>query len=196
MSFELGRVSIINDTDCDVSTPAPETVLNGSGSTEDLSVIFPSLIKICQILSAIMARLFSRRASLDDNEHLLEEVAIVDNMLLDWRKNLPQACAEDSELLGADIAAASLSTVILHCIYYNALLVIHRGALFGKLPSSAAAQANKRIASADTVCLNASRSLAKCINVVANTAASWPFTRYGKAFLQMTQKQFMQLADH
>lgn len=125
-----------------------------------------------------MSRLFSRTAQSNDEQSLLDSVTSVDKMLLDWRNSLPPQWSADPELMGADLDQDTLHSLILHCTYYNALLVIHRAALFGKMPAAVKEQLSMRMASAETVCLNASRALAKCINVMAGTSASWPFIRY------------------
>lgn len=178
ISFEFGRLSIINDTDCDMESitaivPSNQSVETGAAR----STGFLSLVKICQILSTIMARLFSRTADSNDEQSLLDQVTSVDKMLLDWRNGLPPQWSADPELIGAEMTPQALHGMFLHCTYYNALLVIHRAALFGKLPTALRGQLNMRMASAETVCLNASRSLAKCINVMTSTSASWPFIK-------------------
>lgn len=155
----------------------PGIIQGHTSGAEPQPTVFPSLIKICQILSTIMVRLFSRTANPNDEQSLLRQIASVDKMLLEWKNNLPQIWTTDPELIGADMAAQSADSLVLHCMYYNAMLVIHRAALFGKLPMSAKDQQNQRIASAETVCLNASRSLAKCINILTYAPASWPFLR-------------------
>lgn len=178
ISFEFGRLSIINDTDCDTESITALVPSNRSVETvATRSTGFLSLVKICQILSTIMARLFSRTADSNDEQSLLDQVTSVDKMLLDWRNNLPPQWSADPELIGAEMTPQTLHGMFLHCTYYNALLVIHRAALFGKLPTALKERLNMRMASAETVCLNASRSLAKCINVMTSTSASWPFIK-------------------
>jgi hypothetical protein len=124
-----------------------------------------------------MARLFSRVSEPSDEDSLLHEISTVDKMLTDWRNNLPRAWTVDPELIGLDVGAHAVDGLVLQCLYYNALLVIHRAALFGKLPATVRDRSNGRIAPAEIVCLNASRSLAKCINVLTSAPASWAFSR-------------------
>jgi hypothetical protein len=141
-------------------------------------IVFPHLVQICRILSTIMTRLFSRTADPNDEDSLLREISAVDEMLTDWKHNLPRAWTSDPELISTDMGPHAVDGLMLQCLYYNALLVIHRAALFGKLPAAAKNHQNGRIASAEIVCLNASRSLAKCINILTSTTASWAFLRW------------------
>lgn len=180
LSFEAGRLSIINDTDCDVERiTGPALLGSGNDKNETTSepAVFPYMIQLCQILSTIMSRLYSRIAESNDEHSLLKQIATIDKMLTDWRSTLPQTWRTDPDLMGADMSARSMDSVLLYCIYYNALLVIHRAALFGKLPTSVKDFHSVRIASSNVVCLNASRSLAKYVNVLVNSPASWPFLR-------------------
>ncbi|KAK5053842.1 hypothetical protein LTR84_001804 [Exophiala bonariae] len=151
---------------------------NEDSETNSRPAVFPHIIQLCQILSTIMSRLYSRIAESNDENNLLKQIDTIDKMLTDWRSNLPQIWRTDPDLIGADMSAHSMDSVLLYCIYYNALLVIHRAALFGKLPTSAKDRHSVRIASSNVVCLNASRSLAKYVNVLVNCPASWPFLRW------------------
>jgi hypothetical protein len=149
---------------------------SGSRSTEP--AVFPHMIQLCRILSTIMTRLYSRTADSNDEQSLLKQIATTDKMLTDWKNSLPSIWNADPDLIGADnMNAHSMDSMLLYCTYYNALLVIHRAALFGKLPDSVKQYPNNRIASSDVVCLNASRSLAKYVNVLTNSAVRWPFLR-------------------
>ncbi|KIW18217.1 hypothetical protein PV08_02505 [Exophiala spinifera] len=176
LCFECGRPSIINDTDCDVESISLEDDGNVTETSE--AAVFPYLIQICRILSTIMSRLYGRMAESNDELSLLRQIEAIDKMLTDWRSSLPTIWTADPDLMGAEVDSHSRDSVLLYCIYYNALLVIHRAALFGKLPTIAKDYHNGRIASSDVVCLNSSRSLAKYVNVLVNHRENWALLRW------------------
>jgi cytochrome b561 len=99
----------------------------------------------------------------------------MDSRLLEWRTALPPGLQVDSDLVGSRPETQSVAAMLLHCMYYNILLVIHRAALIGSVQVKQ--NANMRIASADTVCLNAARTLARMMNSLADNPSSWSIIR-------------------
>ena len=174
LSFENGRPSIINDADCDVELiNSPQAEALNPDKPERLN-LFRNFTQVCVVLSAITSRLFSKAFEPSDEKSLLKQIETVDAMLLDWKRHLPEGLAADGDLFGIENDARSSGLYLMHCMYHNAMLVVHRAALFGVLSGAAKKHPNRRLASADAVCLNAARSLARALTDLASTEASWP----------------------
>ncbi|PYI10265.1 hypothetical protein BO78DRAFT_426853 [Aspergillus sclerotiicarbonarius CBS 121057] len=155
LSFEVGRPSAINDIECDVDPPGdmPPTPL------------------------------FCKSVTQDEDTALVEEIGALDELLLTWKESLPQALRFDDQLAGVHSQTKSMGCVLLHCIYYNAMLVIHRAALFDMAPLQPLQQSQPRLVAADVVCLNSARALARIVNDLASSPYSWPIIRSTTPYL-------------
>ncbi|PWY80309.1 hypothetical protein BO94DRAFT_626109 [Aspergillus sclerotioniger CBS 115572] len=178
LSFEVGRPSAINDIECDVDPPGdmPPTPVSDLVSPED-EAFFGQLIRLCQLQSTIITQLFCKSVTEGEDTALVEEIGALDEMLLTWKENLPQALRFDDQLAGVHSQTKSMGCVLLHCMYYNAMLVIHRAALFDMAPLQPLQQSQPRLVAADVVCLNSARALARIVNDLASSPYSWPVIR-------------------
>lgn len=174
LSFENGRPSIINDADCDVELISISQAEALNPEKPQQLTFFRQLTGICVVLSAIISRLFSRALEPSDERILLEQIETVDAMLLDWKRNLPEELAADGDLFALESDAQPCGAYLLHCMFHNAILVIHRAALFDVLSDAAKRHPKRRLANAESVCLNAARSLARTVTDLASTCDSWP----------------------
>lgn len=136
------------------------------------------LVEFCRILSDISILLFSKKFEPCDETAHLKQVEAIDTMLLKWKAALPDELQLDAELSGAHVDS-STECVILHCMYYNSLLTIHKAALFDKHSPEVRNNPNHRMAYADVVCWNAARALARAINDLANSGKNWAVMGYG-----------------
>jgi hypothetical protein len=130
------------------------------------------LVEFCRILSDITVLLFSKKLEPCDEAAHLREVEAIDRMLLNWKSALPQQLQLDAELVGS-YPHSTPECLLLHCMYYNSLLTIHKAALFDKHSPEVTSHPYPRIASADIVCWNAARGLARSVNDLANSQSYW-----------------------
>ncbi|CAK7235545.1 hypothetical protein SBRCBS47491_009329 [Sporothrix bragantina] len=186
LSFENGRCSTIHDDDCDAELPVLSqsstpslTWQTGSGSFTFLL----SFIRLAQALSSISLKLFNRTASHLGTDELLHRIAVADNDLLAWRGSLPEHLQPDREPLYArrhQDAVAETGSEMLHCVYYNALVIIHRASLvfMTTQPSILQSHPNMRMAASDAVCLAAARALVRSANHLVLEQHTFPLLRW------------------
>ena len=122
------------------------------------------MVQLCRIQSAILSRLFCKPSISHEDTFLVREIEELDGHLIEWKEKLPSALRVDEQLVGVHFCATSAHCVLLHCMYYNTMLVIHRAALFGEVPLQSVQRAHPRMMAADIVCLNSARSLARMLN--------------------------------
>lgn len=178
LCFEHGRPSAIQDEGSDVDM-MQEFVGGVLPQTRPARFqFFSHMIRLCQILSEILSRLFSRTSKSQVGDDPLQHVQELDAKLLEWKTALPGELRLDSELEGSQLAMQRIPAALLHCMYYNTLVLIHRAALIGSVQVKQ--HPNTRIASSDTICLNASRALARLVNSLNDVPSSWPIIRYAE----------------
>lgn len=124
-------------------------------------------------MSDTMVLLFSKNLEPCGEAAHLQQVESIDATLLQWRSELPPQLQFDSELAG-NPGRSSTECSLLHCMYYNSLLTIHKAALFDAHSPEVKAHANPRIASADLVCWNAARALARTVNDMMHMQSNSP----------------------
>lgn len=138
--------------------------------------LFGLMVELCQIQSAMISRLFCTAA--EDNPSLIQEIEAMDQRLLSWKESFPSGLRIDEDLTGANTRLKSVGCLLLHCMYYNTMLVLHRAALFGEVPLQPHQQSQSRMLFAEVVCLNSGRALARTLNDLVSTPLSWPIVRY------------------
>lgn len=186
LSFENGRCSTIHDDDCDAelpvlsqsSTPSLTRQTNGDSFTFLLS-----FIRLAKALSSISRSLFNRTASHLGIEELLHRVETADADLLTWRSSLPDHLQPDREPLYArrrQDAVAETGSEMLHCVYYNALVIIHRASFvfMATQPELLQSHPNMRIAASDAVCLGAARAMIRSANHLVLEQHTFPLLRW------------------
>ncbi|KAJ5759690.1 hypothetical protein N7520_006846 [Penicillium odoratum] len=183
LAFETGRPSAINDIECDVDSPRNMALTPGSATSSEDENFLDNLVELCRIQSNIISRLFCRPIIQDQDCSLMGEIEALDEQLLTWKERLPSAVRIDEQLAGMQSSAISIKFVLLHCMYYNTMLVIHRAALFGEAPLEPHQRAQLRMMAADVVCLNSARSLAQTVNGLVSTPYSWPIVRLTTSYI-------------
>jgi hypothetical protein len=156
-------------------------VFESQSPTSDpkLSLRFLStFIELCKILSRVSQQLFSRGTSSQPEEEILARIATLDEDVLAWKQSLPNELQPDQELAGIADDISLLGAALLHCVYNNVLIVIHRAALLGEKSHEMKMHSNRRIATSDTICLNAARALARLVNELVAEKPDAPLTRY------------------
>lgn len=137
-----------------------------------------TFIELCKILSRVSQQLFRRGTSFQTEEEILARIAGLDEDLLAWKQSLPSELQPDQELAGITDDMALLGAGLLHCVYNNVLIVIHRAALLGEKSHEMKTHSNRRISASDTICLNAARALARLVNELVAEKPDVPLTRY------------------
>ena len=138
-----------------------------------------TFIELCKILSRVSQQLFSRGTSFQTEEEILARIAGLDEDLLAWKQSLPTELQPDQELAGITDDMSLLGAALLHCVYNNVLIVIHRAALLGEKSHEMKTHSNRRIAASDTICLNAARALARLVNELLAEKPDMHLTRCG-----------------
>jgi hypothetical protein len=136
-----------------------------------------TLIELCRILSRVSQQLFSRGTSSQTEEEILARIATLDEDVLAWKQSLPSELQPDQELAGITDDVTLFGAALLHGIYNNVLIVIHRAALIGERSHEMKMHSNRRIAASDTICLNAARALARLVNELVAEKPDAPLTR-------------------
>lgn len=179
--FEIGRPSIINDNDTDVDTISydeepqesnPVGLRNQKANNKD-AMFFTHFLGFCRILSQISTLLYTKKLEPIDEAAHIRQVEAIDMVLLEWKTKLPPELQFDAELVGTH-GGSSAGCLLLHCMYYNSLLTVHKAALFGAHAPEIKNHPNPRIASSEVVCWNAARSLAGTVNDLINIKHNWP----------------------
>ncbi|KAL1890764.1 hypothetical protein Sste5346_008089 [Sporothrix stenoceras] len=186
LSFENGRCSTIHDDDCDAelpvlsqsSTPSLTRQTNGGSFT-----FLMSFIRLAKALSSISRSLFNRTASHLSIDELLHRIAVADDDLLAWRSSLPDNLQPDREPLYGrrhQDAVAETGSEMLHCVYYNALVIIHRASLvfMATQPVILQSHPNMRMSASDAVCLGAARALIRSANHLILEQHTFPLLRW------------------
>lgn len=159
--------------DIDVRSPAS---VKKAGNISPSS-FFRNLIGLCIILSSITSNLFSRTIPSQSEDKIISRITAVDEELLEWKNTLPSELQPEQELAGIGTGMTYTGTALLHCVYHNAMLVIHRASLLGEKTIQMRTHENPRIVASDAVCLNAARSLARSVNDWISTNPDLLITR-------------------
>jgi hypothetical protein len=183
LCFESGRPSGIFDDDCDADMPDFQDIdVKSPASINKTANIPPSsffrnFIGLCKILSSITSNLFSRSIPSQSEDAILSRITAVDEELLTWKKTLPSELQPEQELAGIKDGMTYMGAALLHCVYHNAMLVVHRASLLGEKTIQMQSHENPRIVASDAVCLNAARSLARSVNDWISTNSDLLITR-------------------
>ncbi|KAM0424277.1 hypothetical protein ACHAPT_010422 [Fusarium lateritium] len=168
LSFEVGQISAIHDDECDAELPETSS-LSSDGPHETPPFNFlSSFIRLAKALSTISRKLFRRDVPSVDNNELVKRISEADRDLLSWRDSLPEHLQPDREPYGLGDEVSETGSGMLHCIYYNALAIIHRASLVstaGKV-QVIKKHADRRISASDDICLSAARSLVRTVNIL------------------------------
>jgi hypothetical protein len=183
LCFEGGRPSGICDDDCDADIPDFEDIdVKSPASVRTATSVSPSsffrhFIGLCQILSSITSNLFSRRRTSQSEAAILSQITLVDDKLLVWKGTLPGELQPEQELAGVKDGITYVGAALLHCVYHNAMLVVHRASLLGGKTVMMRSHDNPRIVASETLCLNAARSLARSVNNWIRSTSDLPINR-------------------
>ncbi|CAH0026359.1 unnamed protein product [Clonostachys rhizophaga] len=124
------------------------------------------LDKLAKTLSNISCKLFRRDVRSVDNSELVKRILAADRDLLSWRDSLPENLQPDREPYALGDEVCETGSGMLHCVYYNALVIIHRASLVstaGKVQVMKK-HMDRRISASDDICLGAARSLVRTVN--------------------------------
>uniref|UniRef100_L7JBG1 Zn(2)-C6 fungal-type domain-containing protein n=1 Tax=Pyricularia oryzae (strain P131) TaxID=1143193 RepID=L7JBG1_PYRO1 len=182
LSFEGGRPSCISDPDCDADLPTSDEVLSSSSLSRQSRQpahpnVFSDLINLCKVLSLISSNLYSRDVAECSEEELLARISQAERQLRGWAETLPDGLrpGRAESLLAAfesQPASPQFGSRVLHCMYHNALLTIHRASLLscanmsseGAQKMAAAARPDARIVASANACLSAAAGLARSVD--------------------------------
>jgi hypothetical protein len=128
-SLQFEQPPIINDNDMDVDVPEaePEDELGLVLDSRGTSVVnyFRLRIQLAVIQSKAYIDLYSTHARKLSEAEKLPAVKRLDQLLEDWKNNLPQNLRPDN--LTISVSPPSLvHIVVLHLLYFNCLATVHR----------------------------------------------------------------------
>ncbi|KAG9918553.1 hypothetical protein KCV05_g11032, partial [Aureobasidium melanogenum] len=134
LSLRLGRPPMINDDDIDVPLPAsiqPTNDARTSPHSADRHHLFQKLIMLSKIESRIYSELYSSKAESQPASERLKSIVRLNQDIKDWRlKLLPDVRPGDALTCQPDERAA---ITLLHLVYHNCILAIHRSPLHSAL---------------------------------------------------------------
>ncbi|PYH93143.1 hypothetical protein BO71DRAFT_7372 [Aspergillus ellipticus CBS 707.79] len=167
LSFETGRPSAINDSDCDADLPdlleasTPPTHINGG---PDLPSFFLSLIDLCKRISSISYDLFNIKTPQLDVKTLAEHIRNAATLLENWRVQLSDQLDSNRSTFGSNSELQAMAAPLLNCIYLNALVAVHRSSLIAAYRTDHVPA--PRIAASEKICLDAAHKLAHEVNML------------------------------
>ncbi|KAH0274204.1 hypothetical protein KCU91_g5441, partial [Aureobasidium melanogenum] len=134
LSLRLGRPPMINDDDIDVPLPAsiqPSNNAQTASDTPDRHHFFYKLTMLSKIESRIYSELYSSKAESQPASERLKSIVRLNQAIKDWRlKLLPDVRPGDVLTCLPDERAA---IAMLHLVYHNCILAIHRSPLHSAL---------------------------------------------------------------
>lgn len=134
LSLRLGRPPMINDDDIDVPLPAsnqPINIASMTSHTPDRHQVFYKLIMLSKIESRIYSELYSSKAESRSASERLKSIVKLNQEIKDWRmKLLP--CVRPGDAL-ACLPDERAAITMLHFVYHNCVLAIHRSPLHSAL---------------------------------------------------------------
>lgn len=201
LSFEGGRPSCISDPDCDADLPTSDEVLSSSSLSRQSRQpahpnVFSDLINLCKVLSLISSNLYSRDVAECSEEELLARISQAERQLRGWAETLPDGLrpGRAESLLAAfesQPASPQFGSRVLHCMYHNALLTIHRASLLscanmsseGAQKMAAAARPDARIVASANACLSAAAGLARSVDEFVCTPRCCAMVRWAMPYI-------------
>lgn len=167
----MGRLSVINDEHCDAELPSIQD--SSSVPTEGENNLgfhyLSSFIALAQCLARISRSLFHKDASNVAVNDLLRRVAAADDDLETWRRSLPQD-VRPGNIITVSEDDTFVGSTLLGCIYYNAVLNVHRASLASATSSNLSVTSHRatRMRGSGTLCLAAARSIIRLMNTMAD----------------------------
>ncbi|KAI6355262.1 hypothetical protein MCOR25_008276 [Pyricularia grisea] len=201
LSFEGGRPSCISDPDCDADLPTSDEVLSSCSLSRQSRQpahpnVFSDLINLCKVMSLISSNLYSRDVAECSEEELLARISQAERQLRGWAETLPDGLrpGRAESLLAAfeaQPASPQFGSRVLHCMYHNALLTIHRASLLSCANMSsesaqkmaAAARPDARIVASANACLSAAAGLARSVDEFVCTPRCCAMVRWAMPYI-------------
>jgi hypothetical protein len=134
ISIRLGRPSMISDDDIGLVSPLPTQTLEIARPDSHLSDrhhIFLKLVMLSQIESRIYSELYSSNAERKSASERLKSIVSLNQQIKSWRSELlPDVRPGDTFTCLPDERAG---ITMLHLVYHNGILAIHRSPLHSSL---------------------------------------------------------------
>ncbi|KAL4821083.1 fungal-specific transcription factor domain-containing protein [Aspergillus spinulosporus] len=176
ISIRFGRPPTQSDEDISIDLPTATSMgdfqkLSSTSKQREFDA-FRAHCKLATIKSQLYKDLYSAAAKDRPLSEIMASIGTLDEMLRNWREDLPPECRPESYgLPSVSQSSVSVMLLYLHCSYFNCLIAIHRLIVsrglqtsqdllrkYEELSSSAPPPYTSRVFESETLCANAARA--------------------------------------